>query len=149
MSDGPGSRPRPRARLPWYREGLRFACLAECGACCRKHGDCDYVYLEGDDAERLAALLGLTRDELLSRHGAKEDGLDILRMDGPDCPFLRGSACAVYDARPRQCRTFPFWRENLRNRSSWEKLREFCPGIGAGDLHPLEAIRSRLAKERP
>ncbi len=147
MSDRAEPRGRRSARLPWYGEGLRFSCLPGCGACCTKHGDCDWVYLEGDDAERIAAHLGLTREEFLERRCEKEDGLDVLRMDGPDCPFLEGSSCAVYAARPRQCRTFPFWRENLRTRSAWEKLHEFCPGIGAGEPHSLEAIRARLDEE--
>jgi Fe-S-cluster containining protein len=36
------------------------------------------------------------------------------------CAFLDGARCTVYEARPTQCRTFPFWKENLRRRGSWE-----------------------------
>jgi len=46
----------------------------------------------------------------------------------------------VYAARPVQCGTFPFWRENLRTRAQWEALGAFCPGIGRGDFVPLESI---------
>ncbi len=134
-------------RQPWYADGLHFACLPDCGKCCTRHGDYDYVYLDPDDVVRLAGALGLAREAFLERHVVDDDGYLALRMSGPDCPYLRGTACAVYEARPNQCRTFPFWRENLRSRTAWERLRVFCPGIGAGDLHALEKIRAVAARK--
>ena len=142
------SRPprRSTARQPWYAEGLRFACVPDCGACCTRHGDYDFVYLDPGDVDRLAAALGLARDAFFERHVVEDDGYLALRMNGPDCPFLRGSGCGVYESRPNQCRTFPFWRENLRSRTTWERLRSFCPGIGSGDVHAVETIRAVAAK---
>jgi Fe-S-cluster containining protein len=144
--------PRPphgsAGKRPWYAEGLRFACVPDCGACCTRHGDYDYVYLDPDDVDRLAAELDLERSVFLERHAAEDDGYVVLRMDGPDCPFLRGTACSVYQARPNQCRTFPFWRENLKNRATWERLRSFCPGIDEGEVHGFENIR-RVAGTKP
>ena len=49
--------------------------------------------------------------------------------------------CMVYPVRPRQCRTFPFWSENLKDAAAWEALRPGCPGIGEGRLFPSEEIR--------
>jgi len=134
------------ARSPWYTEGLRFACDEDCGACCTDHGKYAYIYLDGDDADRLAAHLGLAKDRFDERYTDVDDGDLILRMDGPDCSFLDGSRCAVYDARPTQCKTFPFWRENLKSRRSWSSLGEFCPGIDQGERHALPVIRARLAE---
>jgi hypothetical protein len=136
---------RSTARRPWYVEGLRFDCVPDCGACCTRHGDYDYVYLDPGDADRLAAALGLDRDAFLEKHAAEDEGYLILRMDGPDCPFLRGTACTVYAGRPNQCRTFPFWRENLKSRAAWERLSAFCPGIGAGEVHAADEIRAVAA----
>jgi len=133
---------RSTARRPWYAGGLRFACVPDCGACCTRHGEYDYVYLDPDDVDRLAALHGLDRGAWAERYAFVDDGYLALRMNGPDCPFLRGTACAVYEARPNQCRTFPFWRENLRSRAAWQRLHAFCPGIDAGELHPVERIRA-------
>ena len=45
---------KARYRKPWYASGLRFSCLPECGKCCTNHEDYAYVYLEGDDLDRLA-----------------------------------------------------------------------------------------------
>ncbi|HKB15929.1 MAG TPA: YkgJ family cysteine cluster protein [Planctomycetota bacterium] len=139
MSDA-GTKP---GRQPWYAEGLRFTCLPDCGKCCTRHGAYGYVYLEEGDAERLASQLGLDAATFRRTYTAKDDGHLVLRMDEPACPFLEGSRCRVYEARPTQCRTFPFWPENLRSRVRWERLREFCPGIGEGEVHPLHVIRSR------
>ncbi len=39
-------------------------------------------------------------------------------------PF--NNLCLVYDARPKQCRTFPFWEKYKFN---YIKLLDLCPGI--------------------
>jgi Fe-S-cluster containining protein len=133
--------------LPWYAEGLRFTCQPECGKCCTRHGAYGYVYLEDGDDERLAEHLGLDLATFRRTHTARDDGHLILKMEEPACPFLDGARCRVYEARPTQCRTFPFWPENLRSRARWERLRSFCPGIGEGKLLSLPEIRSWMANE--
>jgi len=134
-------RARTRKSDPWYADGLRFECLPDCSACCTNHDAYAYVYLEGEDLAKLADSLELTRQEFKRRYTALDDGDLILRMDEPDCPFLEESRCSVYSARPRQCRTFPFWNESLASARAWRRLGEFCPGIDRGDLHELTQIR--------
>jgi Fe-S-cluster containining protein len=129
---------------PWYAAGLRFECKPDCGACCTNHDDYAYVYLVGDDLTRLAALLELSPDAFAQRYTEIEEGERFLRMDDPACPFLDGSRCTVYEARPRQCRTFPFWDESLASRARWRGMSKFCPGIGKGERHSLSVIQSHL-----
>ena len=136
------SRPTPAASAaaPWYADGLRFECQPDCAQCCSRHDDYAYVYLEGDDLARLAAHFGMTRAAFRRKWTRKDDGYTILKIDGAACPFLEGTRCSVYDARPIQCGTFPFWRENVRSRKRWESLGAFCPGIGRGSFVSLESI---------
>ena len=82
----------------------------------------------------MAEFLELDQAEFLRRYTAIDDGYCILKMDQPDCPFLEQERCSVYPVRPVQCRTFPFWEENLGNRRDWKALQTFCPGIGKGDV---------------
>lgn len=57
------------------------------------------------------------------------------KLESHDCIMLdRTSApgkaiCSLYSVRPVQCRTWPFWPENLENREAWDGLKEECPGI--------------------
>ena len=135
-------------RDPWYADGVRFECQPDCGKCCTRHGEYDYVYLERDDVERLADHFNLTVPEFRARWTKKDDGHTVLKMDGPACPFLEGTRCGVYAARPAQCGTFPFWPDNMKTRADWEDLSTFCPGVGAGELIPLHVIRERLLGQK-
>ncbi len=136
----------------WYDEGLRFTCVEGCVHCCVTHGDHAYVYLERDDIRGLSDHLGLLPWEFLERYTFREDGYVMLRMDEPECLFLGENGCTVYAARPVQCRTFPFWKENLKSRTLWKKTGEFCPGIDQGPTHSREwiqiQIRSRILGHR-
>lgn len=68
-----------------------------------------------------------------------------------DCVFLtevegengeKRRVCGVYPVRPRQCRTWPFWKENLDSDSSWIRASERCPGIGKGKKFTVAEIES-------
>ncbi len=131
----------------FYIEGLRFACRGD-GRCCVSRGKYGYVYLSFKDRRRLASHLGLSLAQFTSRYVTKEDGLYQLRYTGRDCPFFHENRCAVYDARPWQCRTWPFWPENM-NTIVWEQeVLSWCPGAGTGRLYTGQEIEEILAKKR-
>lgn len=139
----PNDVPKRRA---WYADGLRFACQPDCGKCCTRHGEYDYVYLEPDDITRLAAHFELPVKKFRAKWTKKDEGHTVLKMDAPACPFLDGSRCTVYGARPRQCESFPFWPENLATPEGWDELATFCPGVGKGDFVPLHVMRDQLRR---
>ncbi|MCX7818721.1 MAG: YkgJ family cysteine cluster protein, partial [Kiritimatiellae bacterium] len=88
-----------------------FACEC-CGACCRWPG---LVRLSALDVDRLAAHLRLDPATFVERFCKLAPNRAQLalneRADGA-CVFLDGRICAVYPARPEQCRAFPlqWWR---------------------------------------
>ncbi len=127
---------------PWYHKGLRFDCQ-RCGRCCTQRGEHTFVYLTGADLTRLADSMGLAEAAFVGRFCEHVEGRLTLRTDTRRCIFQDESgACSVYDARPHQCRSWPFWRENLE-RAAWERdVVPLCPGAGQGTLHSAEEIEA-------
>ncbi|MDJ0926616.1 MAG: YkgJ family cysteine cluster protein [Gammaproteobacteria bacterium] len=128
------------------RAGVRFQCQGS-GNCCVSHGEYGYVYVTLADRRRLAATLGIKTQQFTRRYCIKTEGLFHLDMKNGDCVFLDGKRCAVYDGRPTQCRTWPFWPENMPAKR-WAAIAEFCPGIGQGNLIPLDTVREILSEQR-
>ena len=131
----------------FYRDGIRFECQGE-GRCCVSRGKYGYVYLSFRDRRRLAAHFRISTAEFTARYAELEDGMYQLRYGDKDCPFLKDNRCAVYKARPWQCRTWPFWPENMES-GVWEKeVQAWCPGAGKGRLYSADEIEEILAKKK-
>ena len=131
----------------FYKNGLRFECQGD-GKCCVSRGRYGYVYLSFGDRRRLAAHLKLSLTEFTAKHTRKVDGLYELLYTGKDCPFLQDNRCKVYEARPWQCRTWPFWPENM-DATVWEKeVVSWCPGAGKGKVYTADEIELILAKKK-
>lgn len=62
-----------------------------------------------------------------------------------DCVLLneKSRGCKVYEDRPVQCRTWPFWQQNLNSQKSWEKTAKSCPGCNQGKMYSLEEIEEQ------
>ena len=136
----------PDGESSWYAKGLRFQCTG-CGDCCT--GAPGYVWVNQAEIEALAARLGMEVAEFERRY-VREVGVrrTLKERKNYDCVFLDAETrkCTVYEDRPRQCRTWPFWEENLK-RATWEgPVRECCPGIDSGPLHSAEEVE-RIARE--
>ena len=70
-----------------------------------------------------------------------EHGFDCVFLDRTTIP---GKAiCGVYEDRPIQCRTWPFWPSVVNTRADWERAKKTCPGIDHGTLVPVTQIRIR------
>jgi Fe-S-cluster containining protein len=74
--------------------------------------------------------------------------LSLKEKSNLDCIFWN-DGCTVYQARPQQCRTFPFWKSLVKSSSSWKDAGTCCPGINTGKLHDRETIEACLAAGPP
>jgi uncharacterized protein len=129
---------------PWYRDGLRFECT-QCGNCCT--GAPGHVWVNKQEIQQLAAWIGEADAEAFEDQYVRRIGVRRSLREHPDgdCVFFDPQArgCSAYEARPRQCRTWPFWASNLRTEAAWQRTCSVCPGSGHGQLHSLETIEAR------
>ena len=126
-----------RSETCFYGDGLRFECTS-CSRCCRHTPG--YVFLSPRDLEVLGSTLGLTRNDLLARYCREvplgvATRISLKEKPNLDCVFWAEGGCTIYDSRPLQCRSFPFWSSALASREEWERTAAQCPGIGQGPLH--------------
>jgi hypothetical protein len=153
----------PSKDAPWYNHGLKFTCTC-CGNCCT--GGPGYVWISEDEICQLAAHLRLTPEETVEQYCRKINGKFSLKetrsVSGKyDCVFLKEikpprssrkgdvivqakRVCGIYEVRPLQCRTWPFWPENLESKQAWEGETRKCPGMNTGKHYSprqIEALR--------
>jgi Fe-S-cluster containining protein len=132
---------------PWYKEGLPFKCT-ECGACCS--GAPGYIWVSEDEIAAMAEHKKMTIQAFSMRYLRRVDNRFALveLKRGPqtyDCVFLKDKKCQVYEARPLQCRTFPWWPENLSSPAAWERTATECEGINLkAPVTPLDEIQKNL-----
>jgi Fe-S-cluster containining protein len=131
----------------WYAAGLDFTCQS-CGNCCS--GAPGYVWVDREDVRAIAGLLGMPPERFAQQHTRRVgQRLSLHELADGDCEFLvrepdGKTRCAIHAARPRQCRTWPFWESNLSSRRAWEAAARHCPGINRRQHHPLTAIQDAL-----
>jgi hypothetical protein len=143
---------RPASRASgsvWYQDGLRFSCT-QCGNCCS--GDPGYVWATKPEIARISVFLGRT-DGWLDKGQLRRVGLrySLTEKPGGDCVFLERvdgkSQCSIYPVRPLQCRTWPFWNENLRSPEAWDQAHRKCPGMNTGRHHTYVQIETQRKKQ--
>lgn len=130
-----------------YANGIRFECTG-CGECCKSRGRYGYIYVILEERQQLARHLGLTTAAFTRKHCEKTDGLFHLKNPSKDCQFLDGVRCSVYSARPEQCRTWPFWPENMSAKVWKLEVMRDCEGIGIGRVHTPAEIEQHIAAEQ-
>lgn len=128
------------------------------------------MWLTKDEIVRLANHLKISPEETVEKYCRKIDGQFSLKENRNargeyDCVFLkeikpaggkRGEVvqskrvCGIYEVRPLQCRTWPFWTGNLSSKKAWENAGVRCHGINRGKLWTKEKMESlRDAREWP
>ena len=148
-----GSPQETGSNEPWYAEGLKFGC-SMCGNCCT--GPPGAVWFDRAEGQAMADAMGIDSKVFYRRFTRRINGRQSLRerhtRHGFDCILLDRESqpgralCRVYKARPTQCRTWPFWSENLEDEQAWKDAKAVtpCPGMDSGTFFPIDQIRIRL-----
>jgi uncharacterized protein len=129
---------------PWFSAGLKFSCTA-CGCCCT--GAPGFVWVNKAEIGAMAKAIGLDVEEFERRYvrivGIRKS---LVEYANGDCVFFDGERrnCQIYEARPRQCRTWPFWPSNLTSPANWDQISERCPGCNRGRRVPLGKILAQM-----
>jgi hypothetical protein len=106
------------------------ACASCGGNCCT--GESGNIFVSVTEITAIAALLEMDEREFRRNYLRKEGyrySLKEKRVNSSyDCVFFNRTqnGCSIYQARPLQCRTFPFW-DYFRTRI--DELKAECPGI--------------------
>lgn len=126
----------------FYEQGLRFKCQ-RCSFCCG-HGP-GFVYLSRKDLQVLLDYFKIGVGEFVEKYCRWADyyeGKTVLALfekKNYDC-VLWDNGCSAYQARPVQCRTYPFWSWMVSDRKTWDECAEDCPGMNQGDLWDKDFI---------
>lgn len=103
----------------------------ECGGkCCT--GESGYIWISTEEIKNLAGFLGLEEDEFRSKFlqkcGYKFSIKEKFYKDGYACVFFDEikQNCSIYQFRPKQCRSFPFWEHFKTN---FDELERECIGV--------------------
>ena len=133
----------------FYKEGLTFSCQPNCQYCCAVEPG--YVFLSQYDLDRLTLFTHTTIHDFIDSYCVKVpfgdfSYLSLKETPNHDCIFLTNKGCSVYDVRPIQCSTYPFWSTIVESKQSWEDEKKWCPGIGKGKIHSKNEIDNEIQR---
>jgi Fe-S-cluster containining protein len=113
------------AETSWYASGLPFHCT-ECGKCCRTQGS---VYMSPSEVEKasfflqisIAAFLETYASRTLQEKDSEETPwVRLINNNDGACIFLNANnQCNIYEVRPVQCSTYPYWPSIMESEKKW------------------------------
>lgn len=115
------------------KEGYPFrfnpeACQSCSGCCCT--GESGYIWLEISDIEMISKFLSISFSTMVRQYTQRINGRFSLqerkrKQDDYACVFF-DKGCQIYNVRPKQCKTYPFWH---RFKRFPKEVKQECPGI--------------------
>lgn len=132
----------------WQKEGVRFQCQGS-GQCCISRGEYGYVFLTLKDRQRFARHFGMSTSAFTRKNCSKLGPAYHLKEDPAraECMFLKNNRCSAYEARPTQCRTWPFWPETMSAKAWKKEVVNYCPGAGKGPKRDPEDIARQIKEQ--
>lgn len=98
--------------------------------CCS--GESGIISFTKDEMAKISSFLQISNEQFLSdfcRKTGYKYSIKEIQMNGKyNCIFLSENKCDIYDIRPKQCKTFPFW-DIFKDNSNIGYLEKECIGI--------------------
>ncbi|MFC1478382.1 YkgJ family cysteine cluster protein [Candidatus Margulisiibacteriota bacterium] len=107
---------------------ISFNCK-QCGHCCNREG---LVFLTTEDLHNLMEFFAMDYESFKQKYLSTFQRRLILKEHSEGgCIFAHTAnhKCPVYEVRPEQCRTYPFWPEAKMNKDWYKNESRECPGI--------------------
>jgi len=107
---------------------FHFSCQRS-GNCCRV--GTGHVWIEEKDLPRYADLTGTSVEAFVGLNVVQVgERLSLRERADGRCILLDGhNRCLIYEQRPAQCRSFPYWPELLSDPIALKRAAQYCPGI--------------------
>jgi Fe-S-cluster containining protein len=145
----PGKRDETASGIKRRINGYTFDCT-RCSDCCRK--DPGAVFLTTDDVDLIIEHLDMSLTQFLlecCRPVYRDGGsvVALLEKVNYDCIFWN-EQCIIYEARPLQCRTYPYWPSVVESDAAWKAEAKRCPGINRPDSLSLEEKFAKYTREK-
>ena len=140
----------------WKNKPIKFECQPGCGKCCLTGcGEHNTVTYHHTDVNKL---FEEDKKQLIwvGRASMDKPGYWVQpTSEDNQCMFLESSylddtgikcdyECGIHENKPKPCAAYPFWPSVMESEERWNKEAEFCPGIGKGDVVPVEEIKKKL-----
>lgn len=118
-----------------YKEGFEFsfdekACEKCGGKCCV--GSSGNIFANEEEIKALSLHFALQvqdfKNKFMKKVGLRYSFKEYKFKEGFACIFFdeKKQNCSIYELRPKQCRTFPFWQYFKKHK---EELKNECIGV--------------------
>ncbi|CAA6803568.1 MAG: Unknown protein [uncultured Campylobacterales bacterium] len=105
----------------------------ECGGkCCI--GSSGYVWVNSEEILNISNTLDITVNKLkidyLKKYGSKYSIKEVKTKNNYECIFFDSGRCNIYESRPVQCKSFPFWNDfKDKDEDELDYLKDECIGV--------------------
>jgi hypothetical protein len=127
---------------------INFSCT-RCSNCCRHEPGA--VFLTKSDVKAISSHLQMDTLTFLKKccRPVERSGsmiASLLEKVNYDCLFWN-NGCIIYEDRPMQCRTYPYWPMIVESNLVLESEKGRCPGIGRESSFTLDERYEMLVTE--
>jgi Fe-S-cluster containining protein len=131
----------PLPKNKWWSSlsSMPFDCTS-CGKCCKTKGS---VWMSPTETLHAARFLTMSTEAFIYQYashtlaGDDDNEHEVwiqIKNDptGTACVFLENNQCRIYEARPVQCSSYPFWSHLMKSEAAWDDEVRFTDENDSG-----------------